>query len=903
MQDVIENIIENTKAYPVINQDVVDYSEILTFYGLNYIRTGYYCQVGEMGKVQGWIIDLSVIKIQIPAVLNAIIPLLVDQAIPLKVVRDSIVAEHQLNGQNGYYNVGKVISVYPPTDKIAVTLARLLIEVTASFRGPDIPTDCHLGNIVYTRFGAFNPIRALDINGRPVDCIYDSKGQLMADPLTIPFALPSEIAWPFSEITSPELPKRSKLLNYKYYPISTLKPDPRGKVVKALYFQHFWKIKSCLIKQGRRDMLADEVGRDIQERLKWQYEIHTSLAEILPLPRVLDLFQENNSSYLVMEFIHGISFTKWIYNTFRDRRWLDLPVKDRLQILDHLLIILSIIQRLHKKGFVHRDITPENFLIDKKKKIHLIDMELSWSSARDYPTPPFRLGTDGFMSPEQRDVQIPGEKEDIYAVGALMLVFITNLTPLKFSCDSDQLKKTVTFFTGEKELANCISDCLKPDPANRPELSDIIYSVKKTRSQIWKSDLLPGTYQTALPSRDIERIIQDGITGLSNKMLLNSDNCWVSNLQQNDPSSSVKQFVLTTYGGWHTGMAGPLWLLAKAKKAGYKIEACHRIYMHSWAYIQEHYFTNTGDVAPGLYNGSAGIAMTITEGLNAGLLSSEITVKYLEGCFSSVARNLSLSTGAAGQGLALLYSAHWLDKKFVDTLLNEYTTILLDNQQADGSWNMPSGSRKKKDIRMGLDDGIAGILWFLLACLETKQDEKIRNACIKGINWLTQKAHKKRGVYSWKKRTKGSSIDQWNTGNGNPGIILLFIKAYELLKNPTYKQIAEAALKAMPSRPVITDFGLNSGLSGVGELYLEAFRVFKDIIWQERAAWIAHLFFQTQRSVNKEYSIWTVNDSSISTADLSTGISGLLHFMIWFTSQKMSCHYLIPQVHSSKSNG
>ena len=54
-----------------------DYSVVLEHYSLEYKQVGYYLQVGEITKVQGWILHISVVRSQIIALLKMIIPELI----------------------------------------------------------------------------------------------------------------------------------------------------------------------------------------------------------------------------------------------------------------------------------------------------------------------------------------------------------------------------------------------------------------------------------------------------------------------------------------------------------------------------------------------------------------------------------------------------------------------------------------------------------------------------------------------------------------------------------------------------------------------------------------------------------------------------------------------------------
>lgn len=350
-----------------------DYASVLGKLALSFEQSEYYYQVGAMEKTQGWILHLSVIRAQLPALLRLVLPLLVAEGVPFKIVLNTTTFDAMVDGGLGYQNLGKIVCIYTPTDAEAVRMAQALITLTGGFRGPAIPTDMRLGGCVYTRYGSFTPVVTQDKNGRPVKNIYNAKGELIPDPYYIPFRLPQEIPWPFGEIASPALPVKPKLLHNKYYPIKKLKADAKGDVLKALFFKGPLHIASCLVKQGRKDMFADLSERDVQDRLIWQETLHRQLKGLVPLPEIYELFYELDSCYIAMEFVNGIALAHWIEDRQKEIFWPDIRKKDRMRLLTKLIDILDIIQVFHEQGFVHRDINPQNFLIDKRERLHLID--------------------------------------------------------------------------------------------------------------------------------------------------------------------------------------------------------------------------------------------------------------------------------------------------------------------------------------------------------------------------------------------------------------------------------------------------------------------------------------------------------------------------------------------------
>ena len=135
--------------------------------------------------------------------------------------------------------------------------------------------------------------------------------------------------------------------------------------------------------------------------------------------QVLDYFEENNTAYIVMDYIPGCSLGEY----FRK--------KGKIEPRQMFRIVFSLMQtlnKIHGYGVIHRDISPENikFTDDREKEVRLID----FGSARDMIDKAHTVElTEGYAPLEQYSGYEQGPWSDIYSLCAVIYQGITGQKP------------------------------------------------------------------------------------------------------------------------------------------------------------------------------------------------------------------------------------------------------------------------------------------------------------------------------------------------------------------------------------------------------------------------------------------------------------------------------------------
>lgn len=136
------------------------------------------------------------------------------------------------------------------------------------------------------------------------------------------------------------------------------------------------------------------------------------------LPEIYDAIDVQDGQIVLEEYIDGIT----VAEVMRTGKYRYPGVKKILRSVCHALSVL------HSHSLVHRDVKPENVMIEKNGRVVLIDFNASRKeSVADKDT--VIMGTIGYASPEQLGLSQTDARTDIYAAGVLMNVMLTGKHP------------------------------------------------------------------------------------------------------------------------------------------------------------------------------------------------------------------------------------------------------------------------------------------------------------------------------------------------------------------------------------------------------------------------------------------------------------------------------------------
>ncbi len=207
--------------------------------------------------------------------------------------------------------------------------------------------------------------------------------------------------------------------------------------------------------------------------LKSFFEEGRSLAQIshASVVSVLNFFRENETVYMVMNYLEGATLQDFIV-TARDLRKQKVFRESTIRSLfDEILRGLRIV---HQHKMLHLDIKPANVFVTDDDRAVMIDFGAArevLSKEGNFIRPMY---TPGFAAPEmyRRDAQM-GPWTDIYAIGACIYACMQGFPPNEAPqrIDKDRLALALTKLRGvySDNLIEVVEWCMALDPLSRPQ--------------------------------------------------------------------------------------------------------------------------------------------------------------------------------------------------------------------------------------------------------------------------------------------------------------------------------------------------------------------------------------------------------------------------------------------------
>jgi parallel beta-helix repeat protein len=139
--------------------------------------------------------------------------------------------------------------------------------------------------------------------------------------------------------------------------------------------------------------------------------------------RIYDVFQQNNTGYMVMEYLHGETLGAKL-----KRAGGVLPVDEAV---DYILQVCDALEVVHRAGYIHRDIKPDNIIHCEDERLVLIDFGAARHFVANQTATYTVMLTPSYAAPEQySSAGRLDPRTDIYGLAATLYHLITGVPPL-----------------------------------------------------------------------------------------------------------------------------------------------------------------------------------------------------------------------------------------------------------------------------------------------------------------------------------------------------------------------------------------------------------------------------------------------------------------------------------------
>ena len=188
--------------------------------------------------------------------------------------------------------------------------------------------------------------------------------------------------------------------------------------------------------------------------------------------KVRDLFDDNDTSYYVMDFIDGESLSARLHRELR-------PLTES-EVCSLLPQVLDGLQTLHAERIWHLDLKPANIMVDREGTVVLIDLgaskQLQTADGVSVSTSSAMAYTQGYAPPEQMDQHFErfGPWTDLYALGATLFHLLTLQRPPSASDILDDADAALAMPGVSSRMQQLVRWLMTPGRNGRPQSVDFV---------------------------------------------------------------------------------------------------------------------------------------------------------------------------------------------------------------------------------------------------------------------------------------------------------------------------------------------------------------------------------------------------------------------------------------------
>lgn len=220
-----------------------------------------------------------------------------------------------------------------------------------------------------------------------------------------------------------------------------------------------------------------------KSKLRFQREVQSTIQLSHPnIVSVLDVDETYEYHLLVTEVVNGPTLKEFIHENH--------PI-DIDEIIRISLQVLSGMEHAHHAGIIHRDIKPQNILLDENNQVKITDFGIAKALSETRMTETNQvMGSVQYISPEQAKGQSTDERTDIYSFGILLFELLTGKLPFEGETPvsvalkhiSEDMPDISQYREIPQGLRNIVLKCTEKNPLDRyRHVEDVVTALNTSK--------------------------------------------------------------------------------------------------------------------------------------------------------------------------------------------------------------------------------------------------------------------------------------------------------------------------------------------------------------------------------------------------------------------------------------
>jgi serine/threonine protein kinase len=224
---------------------------------------------------------------------------------------------------------------------------------------------------------------------------------------------------------------------------------------------------------------------------------------------IYDMAEEEDQQFIVMEYVDGQTLRQLI------------PISKFQEAIKFAIQIGEALQEAHNHGIVHRDVKPENIMVNTKNQIKVMDFGLaklkgSLKLTRTSST----VGTLAYMAPEQIQGSEVDARGDIFSFGIVLYEMLTGMPPFRGEHEAAMMYSIVNEDPDSvlkyrpdlsPELDRIIHRALEKDPEDRYQsVADMVSELRKVLKQSTRV-VRTSVPKKTIPKTEVTELLQEQV--------------------------------------------------------------------------------------------------------------------------------------------------------------------------------------------------------------------------------------------------------------------------------------------------------------------------------------------------------------------------------------------------------